>query len=245
MNELQEIEEPLVAQGSPWGPWATGGFGILILAIWNLVQPVVVLVLGRGAEGVTDFFSQGWIVARAVLVSAPIPLGAALLLASVRKGLGVGAYLGLSWPPAREAIRWSLLFLGLLVASDALSIALGRPVVPEPMMPLYRTTGSLPVFLLGIVVAAPLAEEFLFRGFVQTGLVRSRLRPLGGIVLTALAWGTLHLQYDAYGIATVIVMGLLLGVIRWRTGSLWLCVVLHALANALASVEAFASLAKV
>jgi hypothetical protein len=244
MEEPQEIAEPLVAPGTPWGPWATGGFGILIVLTWNVVQAIVVLVLWGGIVRLTDAFSQGWIVARAVLLSAPIPLGAVLLLASVRKGLGVGAYLGLSWPPAREVVRWTLLFLGLLVASDALSLALGRPVVPEPMVPLYRTTGSLPIFLFGIVVAASVAEEFLFRGFLQTGLIRSRLRPLGGIVLTTLAWGLLHVQYDAYGIATVVAMGLLLGVIRWRTGSLWLCVFLHALANALASAEAFASLAK-
>jgi len=203
-----------------------------------VVQAVVVLVLGGGVTRVSDAFSQGWIVARAVILGAPIPIGATLLLARARKGISVSAYLGLSWPPARQALRWSLLLLGFLVASDALSLVLGRPVVPEPMMPSYRTAGSLPIFLFGFVVAAPLAEEFLFRGFLQAGLSKSRLRPIGAIVVTALAWGILHLQYDAYGIATVMLTGTLLGLIRWRTGSLWLCALLHGLANAIASAEA-------
>lgn len=238
MNEPQEIARPIDDGGTPWGPWSTVGFGALVLTIWMVVQAIVILVLGGGVVRVSDALSQGWIVARSIILSAPIPIGAALLLARARKGIGVAAYLGLSWPPAQQALRWSLLLLGFLVASDALSLALGRPLVPEPMMPSFRTAGSLPIFLFGFVVAAPLAEEFLFRGFVQAGLIHSRLRPFGAIVLTALAWGILHLQYDAYGIATVVVTGILLGLIRWRTGSLWLCALLHGLANAIASAEA-------
>ena len=238
MNEPQEIESRIDDRGTPWGPWATVGFGVLVATIWMMVQLIAILVLAGGIAQAANAFSQGWIIARTLILSAPIPIGAALLLARARKGISVAAYLGLSWPPAWQALRWSLLLLGFLVASDALSLALGRPVVPESMMPSFRTTGSLPIFLFGFVVAAPLAEEFLFRGFVQAGLMNSRLRPLGAIVLTALAWGILHLQYDAYGIATVVGTGLLLGLIRWRTGSLWLCALLHGLANAIASAEA-------
>ncbi len=225
-------------KGTPWGPLPTVGFGILVVTIWMVVQAIAVLMLAGGVLRVSDAFSQGWIVARAVILSVPIPLGAVLLLARARKGISVTAYFGLSWPPARQALRWSFLLLGFLAASDALSLSLGRPVVPEPMMPLYKTAGSLPILLLGLVVAAPLAEEFLFRGFLQAGLINSRLRPGGAILLTALAWGSLHLQYDLYGIATVVIIGILLGVIRWRTGSLWLCALLHGLANAIASIEA-------
>lgn len=236
MSEPQEAARPIDCGGTPWGPWSTVGFGVLVVSIWLVVQLIAILVLGWNAQA-ADALSQGWIIARALIVSAPIPIGAALLLARTRKGIRVAEYLGLSWPPARQALGWSFVFLVFLVTSDALSLALGGPLVPDPMMPIYRA-GSLPIFLFGIVVAAPLAEEFLFRGFVQTGLVNSRLRPLGAIVLTALACGILHLQYDAYGIATVAGTGILLGLIRWRTGSLWLCALLHGLANALGSAEA-------
>jgi membrane protease YdiL (CAAX protease family) len=231
--------EPIAVEdgGRPWGLWPTVGFAVLIVILWIAAQGIATVLLLGGRAGGSDAFSQGWIVARVAIVSAPIVIGGALLLARARKGIGVAAYLGLTWPGARQALRWSLLLLGFIVASDSLGLAFGRPLVPESMISAYRTAGSLPIFLLGIVVAAPLAEEFLFRGFLFAGLANSRLRPSGAIALTALAWGTLHVQYDVYTIVTVVVGGILLGLARWRTGSLWLCALLHGLMNVVATVE--------
>jgi len=223
--------------GQPWGPWSTIGFGVLIVALWIAAQQAaVVLLAGRGVKA-SDVMARGWLVAWMTIVGAPTVVGASVLFARLRRGISVAAYLGLAWPSARQALRWSLICLGLLAAFDSLSLALGRPVVPEPMISMYRTAGALPVFLSGIVVAGPLAEEFLFRGFLFAGLRNSRLRPTGAIALTALAWGSLHLQYDLYGMATVAASGILLGLIRWRTGSLWLCTLVHSLMNLVASVE--------
>lgn len=110
------------------------------------------------------------------------------------------------------------------------------------MITVYTTSGSFPLFLFGLVVAAPLAEEFFFRGFLFAGLVDSRLGPAGAIALTAFAFGILHPQYDLYGIANIAVLGVLLGVIRWRTGSLWLCAFLHGLMNLAATVDVVVTL---
>ena len=224
-------------RGKPWGVWSTLGLGFLIVALWMVVQAIAArLLAGRGVRA-QDATARGWIVAWVAIMSAPLVVGASVLLARVRKGISVAAYLALEWPRAQEVRRWSLAILGLIAASDSLSLAMGRSVVPEPMVRMYRTAGALPIFLIGVVIAAPLAEEFLFRGFLFAGLLSSRLGPSGAIVLTALAWGCLHGQYDLYGMATVAVTGILLGLVRWRTGSLWLCVVLHGLMNIVATVE--------
>lgn len=244
MSEPQEMVSRTVDPGKPWGLWPTVGFGVLILVLSTAAQAIATVILaGRDVRGI-EAYSQGWIIARAAIIGAPIAVGGVLLLALARKGIRIATYLGLAWPPVQQAGRWSLLLLGFVVASDSLSLALGRPLVPESMISIYRTAGSLPVFFLGLALAAPLAEEFLFRGFLFAGLMNSRLRPPGAIILTALAWGTLHLQYDLYGIATVVVAGILLGLIRWRTGSLWLCVVLHGLMNVVATVEVMFILSK-
>jgi membrane protease YdiL (CAAX protease family) len=237
MSEPYETPSQTDDGGKPWSLWPTVGFGALIIALWAAAQVIAAVILSGASPKVSDAIAEGWVLAWATIVSAPIAVGAPVLLAHVRKGISVAAYLGLAWPPAQQALRWSLILFGFLAASDSLSLALGRSVVPELMIPVYQTAGSLPIFLIGIVVAAPLAEEFLFRGFLLAGLLNSRLRPSGAIALTALAWGTLHVQYDLYGMATVAVIGILLGLIRWRTGSLWLCVLLHALMNVLATVE--------
>jgi uncharacterized protein len=223
--------------GGPWGLGATVAFGGLIVALWAAAQGIALVILAGEGVSQSEAIARGWIMARTTIVSAPIAVGAPVLLARARKGISVAAYLGLVWPPARQGLRWSLILLGFLAASDLLSVAFGRSVVPEVMVPVFQTAGSLPLFLTALVIAAPLAEEFLFRGFLFAGLRESRLGPSGAIALTALTWGTLHFQYDLYGMATVVVSGVLLGLIRWRTGSLWLCVLLHGLMNAVATIE--------
>jgi len=131
---------------------------------------------------------------------------------------------------------WFLGLLGLIAATHGLSRALGGPMMPALLKALYQTAG-LPLLVLALVVAAPLAEEFMFRGFLFTGLRSSRLGPAGAIAITALAFASLHSYYDAYGLAAIFVYGIFFGMARWRTGSLWLCVLLHGFMNLAATVK--------
>jgi len=61
-------------------------------------------------------------------------------------------------------------------------------------------------------------EEILFRGFLFRGWRRSRRDVWFVVILTALLWAVVHLQYDPYVIAQVFAYGLVLGWIRWVTG---------------------------
>jgi membrane protease YdiL (CAAX protease family) len=78
----------------------------------------------------------------------------------------------------------------------------------------------------------------------------SRLAPLGSsrrdvwfvIVLTALLWAVVHLQYDPYVIAQVLAYGLVFGWFRWVTGSTILTMLLHGLINFEGMLETFVAL---
>ena len=237
-SEPREVARRTDRGGKPWGLWATVGFGTLIMVLWSVAQGFAGAVLTGRVVTMSDLLARGWLFAWITILSAPVTVVGSVALAGVRKGIGISAYLGLEWPRVSDILRWFMILLGLIAAMDLLSWALGRPVVPEPMIPMFRTAGSLPLILLALVVAAPLAEEFLFRGFIFTGLLNSRLGAIGAIGFTALTWGAIHLQYDAYGIAAVMVIGILFGLVRWRTGSLWLCVLIHGLMNGSATIEA-------
>ena len=102
----------------------------------------------------------------------------------------------------------------------------------------YASADPLWVLWLALVVAAPIFEETFFRGFVFKGFAASPIGPGGAIAVTAALWAMMHTQYDAYGIATVFAIGVLLGVARWRTGSLWVPLAMHGVANVIATVEA-------
>jgi uncharacterized protein len=86
--------------------------------------------------------------------------------------------------------------------------------------------GLASCFLL--VVVAPVTEELFFRGFVMTGFLK-RYRPWTAIVLSSLLFSVFHLiPYQYFG---AFVLGLVMAWLRWRTGSLWPCLLLHAAAN--------------
>ena len=87
------------------------------------------------------------------------------------------------------------------------------------------------------VVAAPIGEEFMFRGFLFRGWAGSPLGVTGTIVVTSAIWAAIHVQYDWFGIGQVFCLGLLFGWVRARSGSLLLTMMMHALCNIAATVE--------
>lgn len=81
-----------------------------------------------------------------------------------------------------------------------------------------------------IVVAAPLLEEFLFRGIILDGFLK-RYSPAKAILLSSFLFGLIHLNPWQYVVAFG--LGLMLGWIYWTTRSLMPCIFLHYVNNAL------------
>jgi membrane protease YdiL (CAAX protease family) len=87
----------------------------------------------------------------------------------------------------------------------------------------------LPMFL-AVVVVAPLAEEWVFRGAVWTFLEDS-FGPLGALLGTTVLFSAYHL--DPLHIVGILPTALFLGALRGLSGSVWPGVVAHAVNNAL------------
>lgn len=83
---------------------------------------------------------------------------------------------------------------------------------------------------LGAVVAAPIAEELLFRGFVYRSAERS-WGPVGAIAVSTLLFAAIH--GDPLHALAVVPFGVFMGWLRWRTGSVWPGILAHMLNNGL------------
>jgi hypothetical protein len=93
------------------------------------------------------------------------------------------------------------------------------------------------------VIAAPVGEELVFRGF----LYRTLELKFGGttaIVVTALGWAVLHIQYSLVGMVAIFAGGLFFGAIRRYSGSLYVTILMHALWNGFALAGALLMLSK-
>ena len=89
------------------------------------------------------------------------------------------------------------------------------------------------LLLLVAVVGAPLSEELVFRGFLQSALAQTRLGFWGAALITNTGWTALHVGYTMTGLVDVFIAGLLFSWVLWRTGSLWVPIVCHAFYNGL------------
>lgn len=118
--------------------------------------------------------------------------------------------------------------------------------VPPELLELYDSThvfeGQTPLELglivLAVVVAAPMGEEFFFRGFLQRALTRSAVPPVRAVVITAAIFSAFHL--DPVGFLARVELGVLFGLLLLYTGSLWPAVAAHAANNLISTVIYFA-----
>lgn len=79
--------------------------------------------------------------------------------------------------------------------------------------------------LLFIAVFAGIGEELLFRGVLQRILIKIFKNPWLGIILTAVVFSAIHLQF--YGFIPRLILGIILGLIYWYSGSLWPAILAH------------------
>ena len=81
-----------------------------------------------------------------------------------------------------------------------------------------------------VAISAPILEEILFRGIILDGFLKN-YSPTKAIIWSAIIFGLVHMNPYQFIAATLI--GILMGWIYWRTGSLWLCILIHFLNNSL------------
>ena len=134
---------------------------------------------------------------------------------------------------------WGVLVLSLIpmFAITGLWTALLMWLLPDVVIGDLRPfsellQGELAIFaLIAIGIGAPLSEELLFRGFLFSGLAKTRLAFVGTALLTTLLWTGLHAGYSIFGLIEVFAIGLYLSWLLVRTGSLWAPIFCHAVYN--------------
>ena len=137
---------------------------------------------------------------------------------------------------------WMILMLGTpiigVLSSHLLSLLVDEMSdqlkLVEAMMRAH--VRDFPVGLIVIVAIVPgFVEELLFRGYVQSRLL-CRWPPLLAVGTSALIFSAAHL--DPIHVLGVIPLGLWLGAVAWRAGSVWPAMFCHAVNNAVAVAAA-------
>ena len=231
----------------PWGRFATFGLGFFAMLAGQMAGlAALTWWYDAGLAKMPDFSGDGMAVTVLVFVSTPIQL-ALLAIFAKHKGYSAADYLGLTLPRRGEVVFGVAAVVALIIAGNAISWLLGKGIVTPFQTAISRSAGEaglLPLLLLwlAVVVVTPIGEETLFRGFLFRGWLQSPRDAWPVIVIVALLWAVIHVQYDWYVIGQVLTFGLLLGWIRWATGSTTLTILLHALINFEGMIETLVGL---
>jgi membrane protease YdiL (CAAX protease family) len=133
--------------------------------------------------------------------------------------------------------KWLAITLIFIVLYDSLTISLGKPIVPEFLITAFQTAGFAPLLWFAIIIAAPLFEEIFFRGFLFKGFQHSKIGVKGAVLLTSLIWTAIHLQYSFYELSQIFVLGIIFGIARHKTQSLYTTLAMHSVHNLIATIE--------
>lgn len=213
----------ILAVGAGAGMLASRGFEISVGANRPSARPGGALETLNAAQ--LSVFLGGFQIASIVLTMAIAPF-----FARPQQSL-----LPFGWPRrALLVIAASTLALFLIMLTFGSMVylfdreALVSDIKPFADMAQTRAWWAL---LIAAGVGAPIAEELLFRGLIFGVLRNTRLGLIGTLMTTATLWSALHMQYSLYGLIAIFFIGLYLGWLRERTGSLIPPIVCHALYN--------------
>jgi membrane protease YdiL (CAAX protease family) len=224
----------------PWGFWSTLAWVVVAFLLGAGLIGGGVLWLNWGQlEAVPETQDDPWFSLQLVVINVVqiVVLAWAARLAR----WPVGHYLGLVRPRSTDLWHGFAALAVLIGTLEILTHVVGRESVTPFQAEAYRAAraaGVVPLLWAAFVVAAPVGEEIVFRGFLFRGCAASRLGIPGTVLVTSLAFSAAHVQYDWFGVAQTFCIGALFGWLRWRSGSTIVTIILHMAVNFVATAWA-------
>jgi membrane protease YdiL (CAAX protease family) len=207
--------------------------------LWDVLGAALAAVLIGGAVGTALVLADAPM-SVLILVGTTVPwiaLAGWPILATIRRGNGPRIDLGLrlTWSDT----GWGVLtgFAGLMLAGIAALVSrLFAPdltsTAAEAADALVESSGrwAIMAFALLVMVGAPIVEELFFRGLFFAALRKRGVNAVLTIVFTGVVFAGFHFEPTRF--LVLLPTGLLLGWVRWKTGSTGASMVGHGVVNA-------------
>jgi membrane protease YdiL (CAAX protease family) len=137
-----------------------------------------------------------------------------------------------NWPSMRVAVGLSCLAVTVAIIANAVSSHMEVPP-NAPILEMLKDKVVAAMFVVFGVTVAPFAEELYFRGLLYPAL-QSRVGTAASVLITSLFFAVIHASQVANSLGPVgilLIVGLLLTIIRARTGSLAASFLFHVAYN--------------
>ncbi len=215
----------------PWGI-------IDVLFSYMFIFALSIIFAGLMFQAGLDFNMNYFVVVLQILLSLST-LAIVYLIVTKKYNISFSEAFGLSMDKIPSSISLGIFVTALIIISTTfISVMFSEmtgdaPANPYKSMPEERFKW---ITILAIFFA-PVVEEIFFRGFMQPAISKIT-GPFLGILVTAIIFGVSHTQYLDYNTAifSVTAIGLILGITKYRTGSVMPGIFAHFFNNLLAVI---------
>lgn len=207
-------------------------------ALLYLVVFVAVQILGSNAVSLVWAWAEGVTVDESLMMSVPVMI----VSSAVYSLILLIIFLACRWCVVSRTylksrpvgvLFWVVIAaLGTIIPSEWL---LEQMNLPDVNAELFATIMATPWGYLAICIFAPLVEEVVFRGAILRALLES-YRPWIAILISALFFAVVH--FNPAQMPHAFLIGVLMGWMYWRTGSIIPGILLHWVNNTVAFVVA-------
>ena len=141
-----------------------------------------------------------------------------------KKKLSFAEDIGLRAPVATAALIFLILWVALVTLEEVIAPSAPKSWKNYPI-------GIITLRIIAIGILGPIAEELAFRGLLLSILRRTRIGIYGAILLSAALWALTHTQYEVAILTLLVVDGVVLGLARHFTGSIYVPIAMHIAGN--------------
>ena len=200
-----------------------GGIMAGILAITN--SEYLEAVNSGNAEAVAEAIPASYL-AISILVSGIL----AVIIASVMKLINWKTVF--SWDSKQASGAW-LPLVAALAGIFAITVLEEQLQLENTLEKEFTSMMHSTIGILSISIFAPIIEELCFREALMGGMLRKGMKPWMAIGLSAAIFGLIHANpVQIFGAALI---GIILGIIYYKSGNIILTTILHIFNNSLAT----------
>ena len=210
--------------------------------IWILVLFLVGMFLGGiVAAGLTFIMSPEFATTYGMVIVYPLQFIPAMLYASAKSRRDEGFEKGYALDSSNFGGRkgWSMaLIVSAMAVAGAFVIEPISMLLPEMSDAMKAAmemmlNGPIWIVLISVSVFAPFFEEWLCRGIILRGLLK-KVKPAWAIVISAAIFGLIH--GNLWQAIPAFIIGVILGYVYYKTGSLKLTMLMHCVNNTLSVI---------
>ncbi|MBN2240152.1 MAG: CPBP family intramembrane metalloprotease [Dehalococcoidales bacterium] len=241
----QEVQQPDKKTG--FGFWSTTGLGLLVMVGYIAVTVVITFAYMTTmyiidsevdiADWISGIINDGLFLSIVTIGSSAVCCLLIFIIVIVKKDITAAVYLGLKKVPVKTYVKAFFILAGYMILADVITWLLVRDVTTDWVENVYSSSVVPPLLWAALILFAPAFEELFFRGFLFQGFRNSKIGVWGAVILTSLLWSAMHTQYNIYGIVSIFFIGILFGITRHKTGSVWVTFFMHAVFNTAALVQ--------